>query len=467
MTLRWCKRSLTSKKKGCKGLGHLFGLFVILSTFYFVKRSVFFTSMLPQPQFQLYEPPTSICESTQDFKTVDEVPIRTTLLMVDFLLYHVGRNKKILEIGSRHGDIAACLSHYSASVTVVENKENYCTAISSRGITVICEDFTKLPSKKIPQVDAIFWWIGKLEIDVKILNHLNKIYQSSVEVPRILVNFDFKQKNEYENLLYLNTKFQSKKLGILPYVESQSRELAKTAKHGRRFSGVLHISEFFIGNSNSNTQLTLAPTSGKKVAGMDLGLDRSICNLIKSFKPMDEVPIRSTLRMVDSLLHHIGTQKRILVIGSRNGDIPVCLSSLSKNVSVVEKKKEYCDTLQIRGLNVICADFLQLSEHDFPKQLDAIFWFVGSKELDLNFVTKIKNYYTVHKKRIKKLPRVLVGYDSAQPNEYETMVYFEEKKLATRLSNVFYMEKQSDPYVIAKWGWRAQGVHHILEYKII
>ena len=178
---------------------------------------------------------------------------------------------------------------------------------------------------------------------------------------------------------------------------------------------------------------------------------------------MDEVPIRSTLRMVDSLLHHIGTQKQILVIGSGNGDIPACLSYLSKNVLVVEKKKAYCDTLQIRGLNVICADFLQLSEHDFPKQLDAIFWFVGSKNLDLNFLKKIKKLY----RQAKKVPRVLVGYDSSQPNEYETMVYMETKKLATHLANVFYIEKQSDPYVIANWGWRAQGVHHILEYKII
>jgi hypothetical protein len=87
----------------------------------------------------------------------DLFPIRSPLVVADFLLSHV-RGKAFIEIGTRSGDVMACLSHYAGSATAVERAENYCKKLRERNLTVLCKDVETFTARTWPAGDVYYWW---------------------------------------------------------------------------------------------------------------------------------------------------------------------------------------------------------------------------------------------------------------------------------------------------------------------
>ena len=108
----------------------------------------------------------SMCQRTVDFQPYDTYPIRSPLVVADFLLPHV-RGRTYAEIGTQSGDLLACLQHYAKSVTAVERMYTQCRKLRERGIHVVCKDLkmdTILAAEArnqsiVPIADVYYWWL--------------------------------------------------------------------------------------------------------------------------------------------------------------------------------------------------------------------------------------------------------------------------------------------------------------------
>ncbi|KAL1499133.1 hypothetical protein AB1Y20_013644 [Prymnesium parvum] len=104
-----------------------------------------------------YAPAPSICLSLPGFSPLDSYPVRSPLAVADFLAPHVA-GKSFCEIGTRNGDIMACLSHFAANVTAIEMDGEYCRRLALRGFAVLCHPFERSTPAELSRCDVYFWW---------------------------------------------------------------------------------------------------------------------------------------------------------------------------------------------------------------------------------------------------------------------------------------------------------------------
>ncbi len=106
-----------------------------------------------------WEPGQSICPHLPGFRAADVYPTRGPLLMADFLIARV-RGRDFVEIGSRNGDLSACLAQFARKTTIVESERHYCRALAARNLTVMCERVTARNAEALlPAADVYFWWM--------------------------------------------------------------------------------------------------------------------------------------------------------------------------------------------------------------------------------------------------------------------------------------------------------------------
>ena len=100
----------------------------------------------------------SACPSFSGFSAVDAYPIRSPLVVADFLGAQLA-GRSFAEIGTRNGDVMACLAHFARSVTAVELDKVYCRKLRQRGFRVLCKPVETVPADELAQSsDAYFWW---------------------------------------------------------------------------------------------------------------------------------------------------------------------------------------------------------------------------------------------------------------------------------------------------------------------
>ena len=104
-----------------------------------------------------WAPAESICRSIPNFYTVDTYPVRSPLMVADFLAPKV-KGKQFCEIGTRNGDIMSCLSHFAANVTAIEMDPPYCKKLVSRGFRNICKPVEEASDAELAHCDVYFWW---------------------------------------------------------------------------------------------------------------------------------------------------------------------------------------------------------------------------------------------------------------------------------------------------------------------
>jgi hypothetical protein len=51
--------------------------------------------------------------------------------------------KTIFEVGTRNGDILACVARFASRAYSAEINAKYCPVLKGRGLTVLCDDFRK------------------------------------------------------------------------------------------------------------------------------------------------------------------------------------------------------------------------------------------------------------------------------------------------------------------------------------
>ena len=133
-----------------------------------------------------YQPGPSICDRTPGFVPLDVYPIRAPLLVVDYLLelanahghasgvsngrtYKHRKNLTLVEVGSRQGDVLACIAQHlgHTRVSSIELVQSYCDTLRSRGLLVTCERFSNSTPHVLPSALLYYFWMpvsGSLDL---------------------------------------------------------------------------------------------------------------------------------------------------------------------------------------------------------------------------------------------------------------------------------------------------------------
>ena len=100
----------------------------------------------------------SACPSFSGFSAVDAYPIRSPLVVADFLGAQLAPGRSFAEIGTRNGDVMSCVSHFTPRVTAIEMDPGYCAQLRQRGFGVACSMFEDLADADFPVADVYYWW---------------------------------------------------------------------------------------------------------------------------------------------------------------------------------------------------------------------------------------------------------------------------------------------------------------------
>ncbi len=79
------------------------------------------------------------------------------MAVAEFLVPIVA-NRSFLEIGTRRGDISACLAKHAASSTAIEVYRKYCHALRQRGLSVLCSRVEDVPPEHLLAAEVIYFW---------------------------------------------------------------------------------------------------------------------------------------------------------------------------------------------------------------------------------------------------------------------------------------------------------------------
>lgn len=159
--------------------------------------------------------PKSQCLSQPGFKAVDRSPQRSPLLVADHLIQYA-KGKVIFEVGTRNGDILACVNLHAKRAISAEIDRKYCVKLEERGLTVLCDDFRKfspialpgLPEGEIP--DVFFWWpmLADSQNEAWMLHIRDALWKQDLGVGKqIIIAFDHNWNRDRLNLQYMWNKY--------------------------------------------------------------------------------------------------------------------------------------------------------------------------------------------------------------------------------------------------------------------
>ena len=117
----------------------------------------------------LHSPSICLSGAVPNYAPQDGIVVRSPLVMADFLNSVVKGTKgpngqspgRYSEIGTRNGDIFACVSHFAApgSIALEGDKRNHCPQLATRGVKHICSDYEALDTPELfPEAEVYFFW---------------------------------------------------------------------------------------------------------------------------------------------------------------------------------------------------------------------------------------------------------------------------------------------------------------------
>lgn len=120
---------------------------------------------------------TSLCLDLSGFRSVDKYPIRSPLVIVDYLASRLGPGGQLAEVGTRNGDVSDCIARTLKGYIAIERTPKYCNSLVRRGITVLCKDFdtVELDEPELADLSAFFWFVWPPQMSERWLRRLWKV----------------------------------------------------------------------------------------------------------------------------------------------------------------------------------------------------------------------------------------------------------------------------------------------------
>ena len=199
----------------------------------------------------MFSVPKSQCLTQPGFKAVDRSPKRSPLLIADHLIPYT-KGKVIFEVGTRNGDILACVNPHAKKAYSAEIDATYCVKLEERGLTVLCDDFRKfspsalpgLPEGEVP--DVFFWWpMAADDQNEAWLSHVR--HQLSSVIPRtheriVVIGFDHQWPRDMKNKKFMLQKYKDAEEHVIHFAEGD----------GPRMSGKFSLVHFKIRNMDTS-----------------------------------------------------------------------------------------------------------------------------------------------------------------------------------------------------------------------
>jgi len=164
---------------------------------------------------------------------VDESPIRSPLLVADHLIGYAA-GKVFLEVGTRNGDISACVARFARRTISAEFEPHYCEKLRERGaglLDVRCGDFQHLRFSDLPEVpDIFFWWpsTATLNNEAFLLHTRRQLWEMGLGAGRrVVIAFDLKYHEDVAHLPVMLARY--------PAHERHAVRFAEYSRHGSAF----------------------------------------------------------------------------------------------------------------------------------------------------------------------------------------------------------------------------------------
>jgi hypothetical protein len=127
--------------------------------------------------------------------------------MADFLISLLppatgSKKARYTEIGTRNGDIFACVSHFAApESTAIEGDKRACAALKERGIKHLCVDYETLTTpEKFPEAELYYFWSYPEESE-HLLKHILQIERKRKRKGKgvkLVLNFDMQYIEDFK-----------------------------------------------------------------------------------------------------------------------------------------------------------------------------------------------------------------------------------------------------------------------------
>lgn len=203
-----------------------------------------------------YTPSPSACLTQPGFTMIDKYPIRSPLAVADFLAPRVA-GKRFCEIGTRNGDIMACLKPHALEVTAIELDQVYCRKLRARGFSVLCQPFETVDKRVLAKCDLYFWWPMDAQAQNEVwLRRLLTAHASFGANATVYVAHDTHFKNDMVFLPKLAKHYKAKSIDRIFFDEGGGRDalnLVGEASYSTPFFdrpgrwGVFHMARFELG----------------------------------------------------------------------------------------------------------------------------------------------------------------------------------------------------------------------------
>lgn len=189
----------------------------------------------------------SICWGLSEFESLEPVPIRSPLVIVDVLLPHV-TGKTFVQIGTRLADGLSCLQKLGSEgigpgkVTGIEIKRAFCSVVQERGIEVICKQFLDFRPIDFPLADVYFWWIVA-DVNKCFLKTLKRLLPSTLHATsQIFIAFDHQYPRDAQAIEKSMKLLKGEHVATVNFREGQ----------GQRQTGKFTLLRFFLNRIQFN-----------------------------------------------------------------------------------------------------------------------------------------------------------------------------------------------------------------------
>lgn len=170
---------------------------------------------------------TGSCQRILQGRVQDPVPIRAPFAVMERVA-EMAANRTFVEIGSRHGDLIECVSHFTRGTAVsIEGDPKYCgelarrASLSTNRWTSTCAIFSR-DLRPVPQAELYFTWVQHF-LDIPLLNVLYELQRAALVPEHVEFAMGFSGKehlpelNCFRRLSRFATRFV-----VAPYHEHDS-----------------------------------------------------------------------------------------------------------------------------------------------------------------------------------------------------------------------------------------------------
>jgi hypothetical protein len=120
--------------------------------------------------------------------------------------------KTIFEVGTRNGDILACVARFASRAYSAEINAKYCPVLKGRGLTVLCDDFRKYDPADLPGLskgevpDVFFWWpmLADEQNEAWMLHIRDALWKNNLGAgKRVVIAFDHNWFRDRDNMKHM------------------------------------------------------------------------------------------------------------------------------------------------------------------------------------------------------------------------------------------------------------------------